>query len=99
MGQTTGIVLALGGITLANEVIFAPIVTGGSITSSFNWRIIPGTLGLALALNALEHLSPGFAVGIAWLALLTALVVPFGKAPSPVENISKALGYGTKAIA
>jgi hypothetical protein len=96
MAQTTGIVLAVGAITLANEVIFAPLAAGGSITSSFNWRIIPATLGLAVALAALEHLSPGFATGLAWLALLTVLVVPFGKAPSPLENISKALGYAGK---
>jgi hypothetical protein len=93
MASSTGIVLAVGGITLANEVVFAPVSSGGKITSDFNWRIIPATLGLALALGALEHLAPGFATGLAWLCLLTVLIYPFGNAPSPLENISKVMGY------
>jgi hypothetical protein len=90
MASSTGIVLAVGGITAANELIFAPM-NGQKI--SFNWRIIPATLGLALALGGLERIAPGFAVGLAWLSLLAALTVPFGHAPTPLENISKALGY------
>jgi hypothetical protein len=93
MAQSTGIVLAVGGITLANEVVFAPVASGGKITSDFNWRIIPATLGLALALGGLEHIAPGFATGLAWLSLLACLAVPFGKASSPLENISKVMGY------
>jgi hypothetical protein len=93
MAESTGIVLAVGGISLANEAVFAPVASGGKITSDFNWRIIPATLGLALALAGLEHIAPGFAVGLAWLSLATVLLVPFGKAPSPVENISKVMGY------
>ena len=93
MAQSTGIVLAVGAISLANEAVFAPLASGGKITPDFNWRIIPATLGLALGLAGLEHIAPGFAVGLAWLSLLAVLAVPFGKAPSPLENISKALGY------
>ena len=93
MAASTGVVLTIGAISLANEAVFAPLASGGKITPDFNWRIIPATLGLALALAALEKLAPGFAVGLAWLGLATVLVVPLGKAPSPLENISKALGY------
>jgi hypothetical protein len=93
MAQSTGIVLAVGAISLANEAVFAPLASGGKITPDFNWRIIPATLGLALALAGLEHLAPAFAVGLAWLSLLAVLAVPFGNAPSPLANISKALGY------
>lgn len=93
MAESTGIVLAVGGISLANEVVFAPLASGGKITADFNWRIIPATLGLALALAGLEHIAPGFAVGLAWLSLLAVLAVPFGNAPSPLENASKVLGY------
>ena len=93
MAESTGIVLAVGGITAANELIFAPL-EGQKL--SFNWRIIPATAGLALALGALEHLSRPFAVGLAWLALIAVLVVPFGNAPTPLDNATKLLGYGGK---
>lgn len=90
MAQSTGIVLAAGALTAANEALFAPLA-GGSVT--FNWRILPATAGLALALAGLEHLAPGFAVGLAWLGLATVLLVPFGHAPTPLQNALKIMGY------
>jgi hypothetical protein len=92
-GSAAGIFLAAGGITLANEVVFAPVSSGGKITSDFNWRIIPATLLGALALGGLQQIAPGFAVSLAALSLLTVLIVPFGNAPSPLQNASKMLGY------
>ncbi len=91
MARSTGIVLAVGGITAANEVLFAPLA-GRKV--SFNWRIVPATAGLALGLAALERIAPEFAVGLAWLSLVTVLLVPFGNAPTPLENANKILGYG-----
>ena len=91
MAESTGIALAIGGITLANEAIFAPMA-GQSV--QINWRVIPATIGLALALSALENVAPEFAVGLAWLGLVTALFVRFGNAPTPIENASKVLGFG-----
>lgn len=82
--------LAVGGITAANELLFAP-AAGAKIT--FNWRLIPATAGLALALAGLEHLSAPFAVGLAWLSLAAVLTVPFGNAPTPLENALKVMGY------
>jgi hypothetical protein len=90
MARSTGIVLAVGAITASNELLFAPMA-GQKV--SFNWRIIPATAGLALALAGLEHLSAPFAVGLAWLALGAVLVVPFGNAPTPLDNAVKVLGY------
>jgi hypothetical protein len=93
MAASTGIVLAVGGLTLANEAVLAPLAAGGKITPDFNWRVIPATLGLALALAALEKIAPGFAVGLAGLALLAVLAVPVTGKPSVLENASKVLGY------
>lgn len=93
MAESTGIVLAVGGITAANEVLFAPLTGHGATWTNFNWRVIPATLGLALALGGLEKIAPEFAKGLAGLALLTVLVVPFGKAPTPLENVTKMMGY------
>lgn len=91
MAKSTGIVLAVGGITVANEVIFAPVL-GEKV--AFNWKVIPAVAGLGLALAGLERAAPQFAVGLAWLSLVTVLVVPFGNAPTPLTNINKILGYG-----
>jgi hypothetical protein len=90
MADSTGIVLAVGGITAANELLFAP-ATGSKV--SFNWRIIPATAGLALALAGLERISHPFAVGLAWLSLAAVLSVPFGNAPTPLQNAIKIMGY------
>jgi hypothetical protein len=92
VARSTGVVLAIGGITAANEVLFAPVAGAGKV--SFNWRIIPATAGLALALAGLERLAPDFAVGLAWLGLITVLVVPVGNAPTPLANANKILGFG-----
>ena len=90
MAESTGIVLAVGGITAANELFFAPL-TGQKI--QFNWRLVPATAGLALALAGLERLSRPFAVGLAWLSLAAVLSVPFGNAPTPLQNALKIMGY------
>ena len=90
MAASTGIVLAIGGITAANELLFAPM-TGSKV--SFNWKLIPAVGGLALALAGLEHLSQPFAVGLAWLGLIAVLTVPFGNAPTPLQNALKIMGY------
>jgi hypothetical protein len=91
VAESTGIVLAVGAITAANEVAFAPLAHTGK--PAFNWRLIPATAGLALALAGLEHLSRPFAVGLAWLSLVAVLTVPFGNAPTPLQNALKIMGY------
>ena len=90
MAQAAGIVLVAGGITAANELLFAP---AAGRKSSFNWRLVPATAGLALALTGVEKLAPKFGAGLAWLVLAGALVIQTGNAGSPVANITKALGY------
>lgn len=93
MASAPGIFLAAGAITLANEAVFAPVSSGGKITADFNWRLVPATLLGALALGGLAQIAPGFATGLAALVLLTVVLVPMGKAGSPVVNASKVLGY------
>lgn len=95
MAASTGPVLAAGCITAANELVFAPM---DGLKVSFNWRIIPATGGLALALAGLDKIAPGWGTGLAWLCVAAVLLVPFGNAPTPVENASAVLGY-TKKVA
>lgn len=100
--RSTGLVFAAGGIAIANEVLFAPVnnVTGAagptnigiSVVQNFNWRIIPATLALALALGGLEKVAPDFAVGLAGLTVLAVIVIPHGNAPTPLENLAAAIG-------
>ena len=94
MATSTGIVLAVGGITAANELLFAPLAGDGTPWKNFNWRIIPATGVFALAMAGLEQLSPQLAIGLSLTALVTVLFASFGKAPPPVTNLSKILGYG-----
>jgi hypothetical protein len=54
--------------------------------------VVPATAVAVLALTALEKLSPPLAKGLAGLALLSAIMVPFGNAPSPIDNLSKMIG-------
>lgn len=90
--KSTGYVLAAGGIVLANEAIFVPLETGKTPLQSINWRVLPATAILALALAGVESLNEGFGAGLGLLVLLSVLVIPMGKGPSPLENIAKAVG-------
>lgn len=91
MTPAADVALVTGLITLGNEAVFAPIVTG--VRSDLNWRLIPATCVFALLMEGLAKLNPQLALGVSVTALITALFGSFGKASSPVVNLSKALGY------
>lgn len=93
MAQAAGIVVLAGGITAANEVVFAPLAGGGTPWKNFNWRVLPATGMLAFAISGLEKISPKLAVGLASTILVTVLFARFGNAPAPLENVTKVLGY------
>jgi hypothetical protein len=95
MASAASLVLAAGGIAAANEVIFTPLESGHGIdVGSFNWRIVPATAILALTLTGLEKISEPLGTGLALLTLLAVLIVPVGKAPTPIDNLSKIVGTG-----
>lgn len=88
--QSTGLVVAAGGLAAANELLFTPLSTnGGFDVSNFNWRLIPATVILALLFGGIEQLAPEFAKGLAGLTLLAVLIIPAGQAGSIVENLAK----------
>lgn len=80
MAASTGPILAAGAITLGNEVILH--------NQPVNWRV-PIATGIAAGLLALlEKATPGIAVGLAWLALLTLLIARTDpKVKSPAESL------------
>jgi hypothetical protein len=90
MASAAGLVLAAGGIAVANEVIFTPMEAGKGVDlQSFNWRIVPATAILALTLTGLEKISEPLGVGLAGLTLLAVLILPVGKAPTPIDNLAR----------
>lgn len=92
MAESTGYILAAAGIAAANEAIFVPAVAGKPLWQNFNWRIIPAAGIAALTLAGIEQVSKPLGVGLAMLALFSAVLIPVGNAPSPIDNASKLLG-------
>lgn len=82
MARTTGPILVIGGITLANQ----SIVHGQPV----NWRV-PVAAGLAAGLAALlEKVWADGAVGLTYIALVTVLFARTDpKVPSPVESFEQ----------
>jgi hypothetical protein len=93
MDAAVTLALATGGMTAANEVLFAPLAGHGTPWKDFNWRVIPATAVFALVLDGLSKLSPTLATGIGITAFLTAMLAQFGNAAAPVVNLAKVLGY------
>lgn len=92
MAQAAGVVIVTGAITAGNEVLFAPLAGHGTPWKNFNWRIVPATVLLAIAVSGLERLSPKLALGLSYTALITVLFVRVGNAPAPMENLAKVVG-------
>lgn len=86
MARTTGPILALGAITVGNTVVVHE--------KPMDWWQ-PVTVGLTAVLFAgVEQVLPTFAVGLAWLALITVVFVRVEPAtPSPAESLAEWLGY------
>jgi hypothetical protein len=77
--------LAAGGITFANKWLLAD--------KGPDFKILIATGIAAMALAAVENVSPEFAVGLAWIALVTILFTrTSADVPSPVEALAKITG-------
>ena len=90
--KSTGYVLAAGGIVLANEAIFVPLKSGQTPLQTINWRVVPATAIMAIMLAGVESINEGFGAGLGMLVLLSVLVIPFGNAGSPLENLAHSVG-------
>jgi hypothetical protein len=86
--RTTGPILAIGGITMANE----SIVHGQPI----DWKIPVATAISVGMFSLFEHGWPDGAVALSWVALVTVLFVRMKPGvPAPVEAFNKWIGYAT----
>lgn len=81
MAGAAGYVLVAGGIAAGNE-----LVSGNFDLTKFNWRIIPATGILALVLEGLDKVEPGFGRGLGMLVLLAVFVIPVGSGPTPLDT-------------
>ena len=90
MSKSTGPVLAIGAITIANRMIFHD--------ESFEWKV-PVATGITAGMFALfeKAWEPG-AVALAWLALVAVLLTRLDpKVPAPIETLNDFLnGKGKK---
>jgi hypothetical protein len=81
MSATTGPVLAIGGITIANRVLFHD--------KPFDWKVPIATGIAAMGFAVAERAWPQGAVGLAWLALVTVLFARLDPGvPAPVETLN-----------
>ena len=80
MAASTGPVLALGAITIANENVFH--------SQPWSWRVPIATGLLAGVTFLLDKAVPGLGTGLAWVALATVLLTRVNPAvPSPTETL------------
>ena len=84
MAKSTGPILAVGMITIANRSILNE--------KPIDWRIPVATGVVVGGLALLEKASEGLAVGLAWLSLVTVLFVKIDRTvPAPAESLLKFL--------
>lgn len=88
MAKSTGIIVAVGAASYGNEVVF----NGQSPTAGI--PVIVATGIAAFILSILEHANQQLAVGLAWIAAVTAVLVPPKSGNSLVTNLLNTTGYG-----
>ena len=86
MANAAALVIAAGAIEAGNELV------NSKEDLDTIWRIIPATAILALLLEGLDKLEPGFGSGLAGLVLLSVFVIPYGNAPTPLETAASIVG-------
>jgi hypothetical protein len=90
MAGSTGPIVATGVITMANDVL----------GNGKGWAaVIPTAVATAVAavlLDGMEHISAPLAIGIAWIALVTSLLITPKSGNSAVTNLLRLTGLGGK---
>lgn len=84
MAKSTGPILAVGGITLFNKWL--------GNDQGFDVKIVVATGIAAGVLALLEKASPQLAVGIAYIALITSLLIKPASGNSAVTNLTRMTG-------
>lgn len=82
--KSAGPLLAAGALTWANQTILAPKSKDIFETSA---RIGVATGVLVGGFFVLEKAIPELAIGLAWVGLVTTLLVRFQNTPTPLERV------------
>jgi hypothetical protein len=90
MAGSTGPVVAAGAITYVNQVV------GNGRPWNSVLIVAVGTAVAAGMLALLEHASAPLATGIAWIALVTSLLITPKNGQSAVTNALRLTGLGAK---
>jgi hypothetical protein len=88
MAGSTGPIMATGAITAANGVLF------NKQPATFGIRVGVATAIAAGLLGLFEHANAALATGIAWIALVTSLLITPKSGKSAVTNVLAATGLG-----
>lgn len=86
MAKSTGIIIAVGGVTMFNQVILN--------SQPIDFRVPVATGFVAVAFSFMERVNAKLTIGVAWIALLTVLLVRLNKNPAPVETLLKQWNKG-----
>lgn len=86
MAKSTGIILAVGGVTMLNQVVLNK--------KDIDWRVPVATGFAAGAFAIMERANEKLTVGVAWVALLTVLLVRIDNQPAPVESLLRVWNEG-----
>jgi hypothetical protein len=88
VSASTGPIVAAGTITYANAVL------GNNRPWTSELTVVVGTAVAAVMLALLEHASAPLAAGIAWIALVTSLLITPKTGRSAVDNALRLTGLG-----
>ncbi len=83
MSRSTGPVLAIGGITMANQIIF----DNGPADWDSGARVVVATGLVAGMLSIVERAAPDLAVALAWATFATMMLTTLNGRPSPTERL------------
>lgn len=87
MAKSTGIILAVGAVTVFNDTILNK--------EDLDFRVPIATAFGAIAFSLLEKVNQPITVGVAWVALLTVLLARVNPTkPAPLETLVKQWNQG-----
>ena len=87
MAKSTGIIIAVGAVTIFNDTILNK--------QELDFRVPIATAFGAIAFSLLEKVNEPITVGVAWVALLTVLLARVNpNKPAPIETLVKQWNQG-----
>ena len=86
MSRSTGPILTAGALTWANQTVLSDDMSSETLAAN-TVRIGVATGLLASLFYGMEKIAPAFAIPLAYVALVTTLVVRIEGKPTPLERL------------